>query len=76
MLGGVKDVDFSDMTNSLPAFLTMAMMPFTYSIANGIAFGLISYCILKIFTGKFKDLSWITIGVAVVFIARYAFMTA
>lgn len=76
MLSGMRDVNFDGIENALPAFLTVAMMPFTYSIANGIAFGLISYCILKIFTGKAKDLSPITIGVALVFILRYVFMTA
>ena len=54
MLGNIKDVDFSDMTNALPAFCTIVFMPFTYSIANGVAVGLIMYCFIKLFTGKKK----------------------
>ncbi len=52
MLSGVKDIDFNDITNALPAFCTIVFMPFTYSIANGIALGLITYCIAKFFTGQ------------------------
>lgn len=52
MLSNIKEVDFSDMTNALPAFCTIVFMPFTYSIANGIAMGLISYCLLKVFSHR------------------------
>ena len=48
MLGNIRDVDFSDMSNALPAFCTIVFMPFTYSIANGVAFGLITYCLMKL----------------------------
>ena len=75
MLSNVKDIDFSDITDAVPAFCTIVFMPFTYSIANGIALGLITYCILKIFTGqgeKIKALTWV---VSIIFILRYAFIT-
>lgn len=49
MMKNFKDVDFSDLTTTIPAFLTLIMMPLTYSISNGIAFGMISYMILKFF---------------------------
>lgn len=49
MLKNFKDVDFSDLTNAIPAFLTLIMMPLTYSISNGIAVGMISYIFLKFF---------------------------
>ncbi len=49
MLKNFKDVDFSDLTTAVPAFLTLVMMPLTYSISNGIAFGMISYITLKFF---------------------------
>ena len=75
MIGNVKDVDFSDMTNALPAFCTIVFMPFTYSIANGIAMGLITYCLIKLFTGKGKEIKPLTAIVAIIFIAKYAFMT-
>lgn len=44
MMGSVREVDFSDMTAAIPSFVTIVFMPFTYSIANGIAFGLITLC--------------------------------
>lgn len=75
MLSNIKDVDFSDMTNGLPAFCTVVFMPFTYSIANGIAMGLITYCILKILARRPKEVEVLTGLIAVVFVFRYAFMT-
>lgn len=75
MLGNIKDVDFGDMSNALPAFCTIVFMPFTYSIANGIALGLITYCLMKLASREYKELKPLTVIVAVVFIVRYAFMT-
>lgn len=74
MMSHIKDVDFSDMTNAVPAFLTVMMMPFTYSIANGIALGLISYIVIKICAGKFKEINWIIVVIAALFAVRFAFM--
>ena len=65
MIGGVKNIEWSDPAEAVPAFLTMAMMPFAYNISYGIAFGLISYIFIKLFTGKIKEINvgtWI-IGV-------------
>ena len=75
MLGNIKDVDFSDMTNALPAFCTIVFMPFTYSIANGVALGLITYCLMKIGSNKMKEVQPLTLAVALIFVVRYAFMT-
>ena len=74
MLASLKDVDFEDMSNALPAFCTVIFMPFTYSIANGIAMGLITFCLVKALLGKFKEIKILTLIVAIVFILRYAFM--
>ncbi|WBW49616.1 NCS2 family permease [Peptoniphilus equinus] len=71
MLSNVKDVDFSDITEAIPAFITITFMPFTYSIANGIAMGLISYCLLKLFTGKLRDIKLLTAVVSIIFALRY-----
>ncbi|MEG1741833.1 MAG: NCS2 family permease, partial [Acetivibrio sp.] len=60
MISNIKDVDFADMTNALPAFCTIVFMPFTYSIANGVAMGLITYCLIKLFTGKAKEIKPLT----------------
>lgn len=55
MMACVKEIDWHDPASSVPAFLTMAMMPFSYNISYGIAFGLISYVAIKLFTGKAKE---------------------
>jgi AGZA family xanthine/uracil permease-like MFS transporter len=75
LLGNIRDVDFSDMSNALPAFCTIVFMPFTYSIANGVAFGLITYCLMKLTTGRRQDVKVLTLAISVVFMVRYAFMT-
>lgn len=65
MIGCVRDIDWSNPLAALPAFLTMAMMPFAYNISYGIAFGLLSYVVLHIFTGKAKEISvgtWVITG--------------
>ena len=57
MIGGVRGIEWGDPAEAVPAFLTMAMMPFSYNISYGIAFGLISYVFIKIFTGKIKEVN-------------------
>lgn len=71
MIGSLKSVDFSEPTEALPAFLTIAMMPLTYSIANGIAFGLISYVVVKVFTGRFREIKIPTVVVAALFVLQF-----
>lgn len=75
MMANVRDVDFSKMENALPAFCTIIFMPFTYSIANGIAMGLITYCVIQLLIGKWRNIRLLTAIVSLVFVARYAFMT-
>ena len=58
MVGAITGIDFEDFTEALPAFLTIAAMPFTYSIANGIAIGFISYPLVKLVAGKRKEVNW------------------
>lgn len=74
MIAGVKDLNFEDFDEAVPAFLTIAMMPLSYSIANGIAFGLISYVLIKLFTGKVKEINWLTAVLAALFIIRFFLM--
>ena len=69
MIGSVKNIDWSDFKIAVPAFLTLAVMPFTYNISYGIAFGLISYIVISVFCGdlkKIKGSSWV---IAALFIA-------
>ncbi len=71
MMTPVKNINFDDFTESIPVFLTIIMMPLTYSIAEGILFGILSYVILKTLTGKFKDVSIVMIVLAVLFILKF-----
>lgn len=57
MITSVVNINFDDMTESLPAFLTIVMMPFAYSIAQGIVFGMLSFVLLKALSGKIKHVS-------------------
>jgi adenine/guanine/hypoxanthine permease len=74
MMESVKRIDFGDFTEGLPAFLTIVMMPFTYSIANGVSAGLVVYPLLKLVTGRAREVHWIVYVFAVLIIARYAFL--
>lgn len=71
MITTVAEIDFSDISEAFPAFMTILMMPLTYSIAEGISFGMISYAVIKLFTGKGKEVSPLVYILAVVFIIRY-----
>lgn len=74
MTRNIVKVDFSDYTESIPAFLVMLGMPLTFSIADGLAFGFISYPILKIVSGRAKEASWLIYLLGLVFILRYALL--
>ena len=74
MLSSVADIDFSDASESLPAFLTIAAMPFAYSISDGIMFGVISYTLINLLTGKVRKIHWIMYLLTVLFIAKYTLM--
>jgi len=73
MFTSITKIDFSDMTETIPAFLTIIMMPFTYSIAEGIVFGMISYVLLKLFSGKGKEVSLVSYILAALFILKFLF---
>ncbi len=74
MMSPIKEIDFDDYTEAIPAFLTIIMMPFSNSIAEGIVFGMITYVLLKVITGKFKDVSWTMFVISVLFLGRIFFM--
>jgi len=67
MVTGITEIDLTDYTEAIPAFLTIIMMPLTYSISNGILFGVVSYVVLKAMTNRRKELSKTVIILAVVF---------
>ena len=73
MMKPVMKIDFEDPTEGIPAFITIMVMPFSYSISKGIAFGVISFVFCKLFSKKAKDVSIITWILAVVFVAYFVF---
>jgi AGZA family xanthine/uracil permease-like MFS transporter len=68
----VRDIDWDDYTESLPAFLTLVLIPFTFNITDGIAFGFIAYALLKLVTGRGREAHWLIYLFAALFILRYA----
>ena len=74
MMEPVRNIDFDDATEAIPAFITLAMMPLAYSISAGIMLGMISYVIINICCGKFKKLTPAMYILAVLFILKYIFI--
>ena len=74
MLEPVKDIPFSDFSESIPAFVCLIMMPLTYSISNGILLGMIAYVLMNMICGNFKKLSPAMYILAVLFILKYIFI--
>jgi adenine/guanine/hypoxanthine permease len=72
MLTLIRDIDWGDFEVALPAFLTIVLMPFTFSITNGVGAGFVSYAILKVARGRVRDLHPLLIGVSVVFLIYFA----
>jgi adenine/guanine/hypoxanthine permease len=72
MIKAVRDVEWDDFTESLPAFLTIVLMPLTFNITDGIAFGFIAYALLKLVTGRAREAHWLIYLFAALFILRYA----
>lgn len=75
MMREITEVEWEDMTEAVPAALAAFSMPFTYSIANGLAFGFISYVILKLTTGRWRSIHLATLIVAILFVIKYAIAT-
>jgi len=71
MLEPIKRIDLSDITESIPAFFTIIFMPLTYSIADGILFGMLAYVFLKVLSGRFKEVSIVMYVLAVLFILKF-----
>src|ERR1041384_2356489 len=72
MMKSVRDIEWDDFTEAFPAFLMIIVTPLTFSITDGIAFGFISYALLKLVTGRAKEAHWLIYFFAVLFIIRYA----
>jgi AGZA family xanthine/uracil permease-like MFS transporter len=74
MAKSMMKINWDDWSDAIPAFLTMIGMPLTYNIAHGLAFGIITYPLLKLLSGKGKEVSWLMYVLALLFILRYALM--
>ena len=75
MMGALAEIDWSDAAEAIPAFLTMIIIPLTYSIANGLAFGITSHAILKLVRGQAGPRDWLIYVLAVICIARFIYMS-
>lgn len=74
MASSLIEVKWDDLTEATPAFITTAMMPFTYSITEGIAFGFISYCVMKACTGRFKEINPSVAVVSILFLIKFVWV--
>ncbi|WDE10036.1 NCS2 family permease [Thalassomonas haliotis] len=75
MLAGLINVDWGDLSEAVPVTVTLVTMPLTFSIAQGIAFGFISYAAVRIFSGRFNELNLSVTFLALLFIAKFAFFS-
>ena len=73
MMSPIMKIDMNDFTEAIPAFLTIIMMPLTYSIADGIVFGMLSYVALKLMSGRYKEVRPVMIVIAILFIVKFYF---
>lgn len=74
MISELAKIDWEDLTEATPSFVAAVAMPFTFTITEGIALGFITYVVLKIAAGKFKDITWCTGIMALLFLLRYIFL--
>jgi len=74
MVGSLAEVDWADPLMAIPAFLTVITIPLTYSIANGLAFGITSYALLALLAGRARRQDWLLFVLAALFIARFVYL--
>ena len=74
MLAAIVEIDWRDPLVAIPAFLTLVLIPFTYSIANGLGFGIIAWAVLHLLAGKFRREDWLLYILAALFLARFIYL--
>ncbi len=74
MMGGMAHIDWKEHTETIPAIVTVIMMPLTFSVADGIALGFVTYVAMKAFTGKYKDVSVSLYALCAIFVAKFIFL--
>jgi AGZA family xanthine/uracil permease-like MFS transporter len=74
MMTSIREVDWDDALVAIPAFLTMVTIPLTFSVANGLALGFIAYTAVRVFSGRFRGVSWLVYALTIIFIARFLYL--
>ena len=74
MMSQIGEISWKDPAVAIPAFLTLVMIPLTFSIANGLAFGFTAYALLRILRGEFRKTHWLVYLLAALFIARFFYL--
>jgi AGZA family xanthine/uracil permease-like MFS transporter len=74
MIRAVREIDWPDATEALPAFFTILLMPFTFNISHGLAAGIVVYAVAKLASGRGREVHWLMYTLAVLFVLRYAFL--
>ena len=76
MLSTISEIHWHDPLVAVPAFLTLVLIPFTSSIANGLGFGIISWAVLRLVAGRFRRQDWLLYVLAALFLARFVYLGA
>lgn len=74
MVGSIAEIEWADPLVAIPAFLTLILIPLTYSIANGLGIGITSYALLRVFSGRIKRQDWLLLVLAGLFLLRFVFL--
>jgi AGZA family xanthine/uracil permease-like MFS transporter len=74
MLSAISEIHWNEPLVAVPAFLTLVLIPFTYSIANGLGFGIIAWAVLHLFAGKARRQDWLLYVIAALFLARFIYL--
>ena len=74
MMAPLAEIDWDDPVIAIPAFLTLVTIPLTFSIANGLAFGVIGYAVLKLASRRVSRTDWLLFALAGLFVARFVYM--
>jgi AGZA family xanthine/uracil permease-like MFS transporter len=74
MMGGLAHIDWQEHTETIPAIVTVIMMPLTFSVADGIAMGFVTYVAMKVFTGRHKDVTVSLYALCAIFVAKFIFL--
>jgi AGZA family xanthine/uracil permease-like MFS transporter len=76
MMASISEIPWREPVIALPSFLTLILIPLTYSIANGLGFGIISYAVLHLLAGKFRRQDWVLYLLAALFLVRFLYLAS